>query len=174
MANIYLIRHGQSAYNTERRWAGHADPPLTDRGREQAKAACGKLKDMDFTAVTSSSLQRARETASIIAQYLHIELLPSIPDFNERHAGDISGLTSNEIDERFPGFLDGWRRGEIVEIPGGEPWNKFLNRVQSGLETLSNLPGRILIVVHEGVLRVAEYLAGKDQIKHDNLEGRWF
>ena len=102
MATIYLIRHGQSTYNNEKRWAGHADPPLTDLGREQAKKACEKFKEMDFTAITSSSLQRARETAEIISQQLNINLLDSIPDLNERHAGHISGLTSDEIDEKFP------------------------------------------------------------------------
>lgn len=173
MAKIYLIRHGQSTYNTERRWAGHADPPLTELGREQAKVACETFKDMGFSAATSSSLQRARETASIISNELHIDLLEPISELNERHAGQISGLTSDEIEQRFPGFLDKWRKGEIIDIPGGEEWESFHHRVQQGLDKLSVLPGRIVVVAHEGVLRTAEFQLGKKQQKHHNLEGIW-
>ena len=129
---------------------------------------------MDFAAITSSSLQRARETASIISHQLNIDLLDSIPDLNERHAGHISGLTSDEIDEKFPGFLDGWRKGDIVHIPGGEHWDNFTSRIQKGLDLLAEISGRVLVVAHAGVLRVAQHLKGEEQVKHDNLEGRWY
>lgn len=157
----------------QRRWAGHADPPLTEAGRKQAKDACGKFEEMGFSFATSSALQRARETASIISRHLNIGLLDPVPDLNERHAGRISGLTSDEIEEQFPEFLNNWRKGINIDIPGGEKLDDFVSRVQKGLTGLSSVSGRILVVVHEGVLKAAEYLSGEEQRKHDNLEGIW-
>lgn len=173
MADIYLVRHGQSTWNEEHRWAGQADPPLTDLGRLQAKEACPRLKEMDFKWVTSSDLSRARETASIIARELELELAPSVTALKERQSGEICGLTSHEIDIRFPGLLDRWRAGEIIEIPEGEAWSCFVERVFQGLCRLSSWPGPILVVSHEGVLRVVESLLGEKQIKHENLGGKW-
>ena len=89
MTDIYLVRHGQSTWNEEHRWAGQADPPLTDLGRLQAKMACSRLEEIGFRWVTSSDLIRARETASFIASELGIELAPPVSELKERHYGEI-------------------------------------------------------------------------------------
>jgi uncharacterized phosphatase len=174
MTEIYLVRHGQSTWNVEHRWAGgQADPPLTDLGRVQASKACSRLAEICFHLVTSSDLSRARETAAIIAGELGIELASPVPELNELHSGDISGLTSTEIDLRFPGLLDRWRAGQIIDIPGGEAWSVFTERVFQGLCSLSSWSGPILVVSHEGVLRAVEYLLGEKQVRHENLQGKW-
>ena len=173
MAEICLLRHGQSTWNAEGRWAGHEDPPLTDVGRQQAIDASSKLRKEGFTHATSSSLQRARETVSIISNKLYIELVESIAELNERRCGNLTGLTSQEIEIHFPGLLEKWRDGNIIEIPGGEAWNDFVSRVHRGLNKLSSLSGRILVVAHEGVLRTIEYKLGEKLRRHENLEGRW-
>jgi broad specificity phosphatase PhoE len=173
MTEIYLLRHGQSTWNAEHRWAGHSDPPLTDLGRRQAKEACSRLREMGFQSVTSSDLCRARETASIITEELGLYLNPPVPELKEIQSGDICGLTSQEIDLRFPGFLDEWRAGEIIEMPGGETWSDFVKRIKDGLSRLFSHGGPILVVSHEGVLRAVEHLLGEKQKKHENLEGRW-
>ena len=174
MALVYLIRHGQSTWNAERRWAGQADPPLSAAGRGETYGACRALADMDFDGVVSSSLSRARETAEIIASQLNLPLHQRLSDFNERHAGLVSGLTSGEIEVRFPEFLNEWRQGKISEIPGGESWDVFVERVIQGFGRFENFGAqRILLVTHEGVLRaVAEHLH-EPQCKHENLQGRW-
>ncbi len=173
MTEIYLVRHGQSTWNDEHRWAGQADPPLTDLGRRQAQKASSRLKEMGFRSVTSSDLRRARETAAIMASELGIDLAPPLPELKERQSGDICGLTSQEIGIRFPGLLDRWRAGQIIDIPGGEAWPNFLERVLQGLCSLSSWSGPILAVSHEGVLRAVEYHFGEKQIRHENLEGKW-
>ena len=174
MALVYLVRHGQSTWNVERRWAGHANPPLSTAGREQTLAACKTLADMKFDAVVSSSLLRARETAEIVAGQLTLPLHQPLPDFDERHAGMISGLTSSEIEVKFPKFLNEWRQGNISEIPGGESWDVFMKRVSQGFAHFKGFgTQRILLITHEGVLRaVASHLKEPDQ-KHENLQGRW-
>ncbi len=173
MTEIYVVRHGQSTWNSEHRWAGQADPPLSELGRLQAKEACSRLKGMVFDHVASSSLQRARETAVIISEALGLELAPAVSELNERGSGDFCGLTFGEIELRFPGLLDKWRAGEIIEIPGGEAWPDFVERVFHGLGTFSSRPGRLLVVCHDGVLRAVEYYFGEKQQRHVNLEGKW-
>lgn len=173
MHQIYLARHGQSTWNTERRWAGHADVPLTDEGREQARMASTALAEIGFERITSSSLQRARETASIIANELELPLLAPVENFNERHYGELSGLTSPEIEARWPDFMAKWRAGTPVEIPGGEPWQQFTQRVLEGITRLKAQDGATLVIAHMGVLRALETIVGKPRRRYENLEGFW-
>lgn len=80
---------------------------------------------MGFRAVTSSDLSRARKTAVIIASELDLEWAPLVSELKERHLGEICGLTSPEIDIRFPGLLDRWRAGQVIDVPAGEAWPIF-------------------------------------------------
>jgi len=173
MNSVYVARHGQSTWNKEGRWAGQADPPLTDFGRLQAKESCVSLGKFQFTCVSSSCLQRARETASIMANEMSIALLEPLPDLNERHYGEISGLTALEIEERHPELMREWRAGNPVEIPGGESWQEFVDRVFRGLRHLSTLKECILVIAHMGVLRAIEYSLGETKKRHGNLDGMW-
>src|SRR3989442_14475718 len=100
---VLLVRHGQSEWNAQGRWQGQADPPLSDLGRAQARAAARSLGSVD--AVYASDLQRAAETAVIIAEQLGIGPVILDADLRERDAGDWSGLTREEIHERYPGYL---------------------------------------------------------------------
>jgi broad specificity phosphatase PhoE len=173
MKRIYIARHGESIWNAERRWTGHGDPPLSDVGRAQAREACKALSGHRFDAVGSSSLVRALETASIIASSLGLPQLQPIRHFDERFAGTLIGMTSAEIEAHWPGFLDQWKSGVPVEIPGGESWHAFVDRVFVGLAQLETVPGRILIVSHMGVQRAIEHGLGKTLAWYDNLEGLW-
>jgi broad specificity phosphatase PhoE len=173
MHRIYLARHGQSTWNVERRWTGHADPPLSERGRAQASEACDRLRELRFDAVVSSTLVRAVETASIIATALGVKQLEPAPQFDERFAGPISGMTSAELEAHLPGFMDQWRAGVPAEIPGGEPWQDFVARAQHGLALLRGEPGRILVVSHMGVQRAIEQAGGRPLRWYGNLEGFW-
>jgi broad specificity phosphatase PhoE len=174
MALIYLVRHGESTWNVERRWAGHANPPLSAVGREQTFVACELLAGMGFDGIVSSSLLRARETAEIIATQLKLPLHNPLPNFDERHAGEISGLTSGEIEMKFPGLLGEWRQGNPIEIPGGELWALFTKRVLQGFAHFKDYDAkRILLISHEGVLRAVAYHLKEPHKKHGNLQGRW-
>lgn len=169
-----MMRHGESVWNIERRWAGSADPDLSLRGKQEACEACESLKALGFKCVTSSPLKRARSTALIISNALGIPMEDPVPELSERHAGAISGLTSPEIEARFPGLLDRWRACGTIEIPGGEPWGLFVTRVEKGILTLARIgESPVLVVVHEGVLRAINDLVNEPQRKNSNLEGRW-
>lgn len=99
---IAFIRHGQTDWNAAGRMQGTSDIPLNDTGRAQAREAAQTLADDGWDVIVSSPLQRARETASIIADGLGIELGRSYDSLVERHYGAGEGLTIDEIDARWP------------------------------------------------------------------------
>ena len=174
------MRHGQSEWNALGRWQGQADPPLSDLGRAQARAAAKSLGSLD--AVFASDLQRATETALIIAEQLGLGPVILDEDLRERHAGEWSGLTRDEIHERYPGYLPDDRHsafapdaGAPKRPPGWEPDEQLRERVLRALERIHEaLPdGDVLAVTHGGVIYVLEDHLGDGFHRLANGEGRW-
>ncbi len=156
MATIFLTRHGQTDWNAERRWQGHADPPLNERGREEAHALAESLVSHGIEAIYSSDLVRARETAEIVAARLG---LPVTLDarLREVDVGEWSGLTTPEIEQAYPDAMErrregmtGWTKGEEMEAMG--------RRVVEALLAIED--GRALVVTHGGPLRFTWATAG--------------
>jgi probable phosphoglycerate mutase len=168
MTRILLVRHGQSEWNALGRWQGQADPPLSDLGRQQAFSASRRLGTVD--AIVSSDLQRAMETAQIISGQLGVGPVVVEPLLRERDAGEWSGLTREEIDEQFPGYLDERRRP-----PGYEPDDVLLERT---LEALARVEaeyrgGEVLVVAHGGLVYALEKEHGHEFDRLPNLGARW-
>lgn len=171
---LLLVRHGQSIWNAERRWQGSADPPLSADGRAQALALADALRDENVDSVVSSDLIRARETAEIVMAELGLTDLLIEPRFRERDVGEVSGLTVEEIDERWPGLLDQWRAGTLLQMPGGEA--DITPRVTSALaELAARPPGRVVLVVtHGGVIGAIDRHYGIAYERIGNVTGRWY
>jgi probable phosphoglycerate mutase len=159
---IVLVRHGETDWNRENRFQGHADPPLNDAGRAQALKLAGELRDEAVAAAYTSPLRRARETAAIVADQLGIEPVPDNA-LMEVDVGSWSGLTRDEVEARFPeGYArwleygHGWDDGESYEELG--------ERVVSGLLgiALRHPYERVLAVTHGGPIRSA--LAAADGV----------
>lgn len=165
---VLLLRHGQSEWNALGRWQGHADPPLTALGRAQALAASRSIGAVD--AVVASDLQRARDTAAIVADQLGVGPVAVEVRLRERHAGEWTGLTRAEIDEQYPGFLDDGRRP-----PGWEAADTLAERVIAALHDIRQaVPGGdVLAVTHSGVIRAIELALGHDGGVLPNLGARW-
>lgn len=144
MTTILLARHGETDWNREGRWQGWADPPLNDTGRAQARELAEQLRGTPFDAVYSSDLQRARETAEILAEPHGVPVIVD-RDLREIDIGSWSGLTRAEIAERFP---DGVR-------PDGETHEQQAARVRGAVTRIArDHPGeRVLIVGHGGTIR---------------------
>src|SRR3982751_4310312 len=98
---VLLIRHGQSEGNAEQRFGGHTATPLSRRGRRQAEATARALADEKITAIYSSDLLRAVETADALAMALNLSVENS-GAFRERSVGVMEGLTFEEAAERYP------------------------------------------------------------------------
>jgi 2,3-bisphosphoglycerate-dependent phosphoglycerate mutase len=122
MPKLILIRHGQSLWNLEDRFTGWVDVPLTDTGREEARAAGKKLGGVQIDVAYTSALTRAQDTLKIILETLGANL-PVIRDqaLNERHYGDLQGLNKAQTAEKFgKEQVHIWRRSYDVPPPNGE------------------------------------------------------
>ena len=152
---IVLVRHGETDWNRDNRFQGHADPPLNDVGRTQARALAGELSSRPFAAGYTSPLRRAAETAAILGDALHLELR-SDASLMEVDVGSWSGLTRTDVEARFPlGYArwleygHGWDDGETYDELGA--------RVVSGLVRIGREHdgGDVLAVTHGGPIRSA-------------------
>jgi probable phosphoglycerate mutase len=157
----YLVRHGESVYNLERRVQGQEDIELSARGHEQAQLVAAWSRTLSDGAATigeiwSSPLRRARETAAVIAAALGLPLMVE-ERLCELHAGIFQGHLWADLETTFPEELSRWRSGdEHYAIPGGESRAQLAARGRSALETLAcrSTPGMI-VVAHGGVLTAA-------------------
>jgi broad specificity phosphatase PhoE len=153
MTTILLARHGETAWNAERRWQGHADEPLNDVGRAQARELGEELANVDLAAAYSSDLGRARETAEIAVAGRGIPVV-TMQALREVHVGDWSGLTHAEIEQRFPTAAQTWREGGRG-WNGGETYDEMGARVVEALRRIAEAhPGEtVLVVGHGGGIR---------------------
>lgn len=182
MTRLLLVRHGQSEWNAVGRWQGQADPPLTDLGRQQARLGARSLGGVD--AVVASDLQRATETAVLMAAELGVGPVLIEPALRERDAGEWSGLTRVEIDERYPGYLDEPRRSAFAPGPAGgrrrppgwEHDDDLLRRARAAVAQIALRvgPGDVLVITHGGLVYALEVHLGAPFERMANLEGRWF
>lgn len=170
-----LVRHGQSTWNAEHRWAGQSDPPLTDLGRQQAADLGRALIGVGISRVVASDLRRAHETAEIVATRLGTGEVEVVPGLRERWCGEWEGRTTEEIDASHPGLLARWRVGEVIDGIAGESHVDFDRRVGTALASLTPMPGaRTLIVAHAGVLRILSFRLGISLAEIANTSGIWF
>ncbi|HEU5211609.1 MAG TPA: histidine phosphatase family protein [Gaiellaceae bacterium] len=151
---ILLVRHGETDWNAARRIQGQTNSPLNDRGRAQANALADELAGEPITAVYSSDLDRARETAEILAGRLDLPVVVD-PALRERNFGSWEGKTVDELEARWPGAWARWRDGNEGE-GDVEDHLTLAARVRDAVHRLAAAhPGeRILVVAHGGAMRV--------------------
>jgi probable phosphoglycerate mutase len=151
---ILALRHGQTAWNAQRRIQGHADVPLDATGQWQAVQAARALVDEGITAIYSSDLQRARATAEPIAQGVGLQVQCDAT-LRERAFGDFEGLCHADIEQRYPEAARRWRQRDRDFGPGGgETLLDFYTRsVAAATRLAARHPGEAIVVVtHGGVL----------------------
>jgi probable phosphoglycerate mutase len=153
VTTILLARHGETDWNSERRWQGHADQPLNDAGRAQAHELAESLAGRGIDAIYSSDLVRAHETAHIVAVELD---LPVEVDsgLREVDVGDWAGRVHSEIERIDPEGFRRWRAGG-KGWSGGESYEQMGERVvASVLRIAGRHPGEtLLMVTHGGSIR---------------------
>ncbi len=167
MTTIYLARHGESDWNVERRWQGHADRPLTDRGRGQAQDLAARLAGVDLDAVYSSDLRRAWETAEAVASAKGLDVI-RLPELREVDVGSWSGLTRDECEARFPEAFARWHAGGSG-WDDGESYEEMGERIVGAIGRLAaeHQGGAILVVSHGGPIRaVHAHALGVDIATH--------
>lgn len=154
---LTLIRHGETAWNAERRIQGHRDIPLNARGLAQADTLGRFLANERFDAMYSSDLQRAVQTAQPIVRNRTPAMLLE-PRLRERHLGVLEGLTRDEAIQHHPGAwqIFSTRQPDGV-LPEGERLADFFARVVTVLHEFAarHAGQRVLLVTHGGVLDAA-------------------
>lgn len=157
-----LVRHGVTPWNRARRFQGHTDIGLDDEGHEQARRTGLRLRELPLTAVYSSDLARALETAAPIAQAQGLAVTRE-PELRERFYGSFEGRTHDELLRDHAELFERWRaRDPDFELPqGGESLRAFAARVELVLRRIAAAhPGAsVAVVTHGGVLDCAYRLA---------------
>jgi alpha-ribazole phosphatase len=155
--DLWLVRHGETAWNRERRFQGARDVELSARGREQAAALARALSGHRFAAVYTSPLGRTRETAAACGEVLG--LVPTeAPDLREVGLGDWEGMTVDAVVERDRDRYWRWLTTPAESPPpGGEPMEGFQRRVTRALHGLAarHREDAVLAVTHGGAIAVA-------------------
>ena len=153
---IYLIRHGQTDWNLDRKLQGQTDIPLNDNGREQAEDAAKEISKLKIDRIISSDLLRAKETAEIINKKIGKEI-----SFDKRlrevNFGDYERKLIETIkDEDWDVF------NQNPEKKNGESRKHVYERVKSFLQEI-NEEENVLVVTHGGALRMMLYYAGNKE-----------
>ena len=153
MTTILLARHGESDWNRTKRWQGFADRPLTELGRRQASELGERLEDTELDAIYSSDLQRARETAEVVARMKSLTV-ETTPDLREVDVGSWSGLTRAEAEARYPEAYARWLQG-AEGWDDGETYDQLGERVVRAIQRIAKDHDgqRVLIVAHGGTIR---------------------
>jgi broad specificity phosphatase PhoE len=167
---VLLLRHAATSWNDHIRRQGWADQPLTPAGRRPA-AKWAKFAPTEFSVVCSSDLERARDTAQIIAAALGLAVVHELSALREQDQGEWTGMTKDEIKLRWPERMRERPRRPV----GGEPPEAVISRVQLALKRLAAAhPGRrVLAVTHSEVIRTLERALPVPTPPVPHLEGRW-
>jgi len=157
---LLVARHGETDWNLERRWQGHAESDLSAKGREQAKTLGEQLRPRGIAAIYSSDLRRARDTAGIVGDELGLPVRVE-QALREVDVGEWSGLTTDEIEARYPEGVarrrsggTGWEQGESVDAMSA--------RIAAALVelALAHEGQTVLVVTHGGPIREVRRAAG--------------
>lgn len=154
MEKLFIVRHGATIWNEQRRYISWTDLNLSLLGNKQAKKIAKRLFGLPVEVIFTSPLKRCQETAEIIANQFKLE--PIISDeLAEVDFGQWEGLTYKEIKEQFGDLIDRWLDDAgSVTIPGGEDWPKFLQRVAAFLSSAGSRPEKVgVAVTHGGVIK---------------------
>jgi broad specificity phosphatase PhoE len=153
VTTILLARHGESDWNRTKRWQGFADRPLTELGRRQATELAERLEETELDAVYSSDLQRAKETAEIVARSKRLPV-HTVRDLREVDVGSWSGLTRAEAEARYPEAYARWLQGG-EGWDDGETYDQLGERVVRAVQRIAKQHDRqrVLIVAHGGTIR---------------------
>ena len=161
MQHLYLMRHGQSEANAHHIIAGSHDSPLSDIGRKQAAYAGDTAKQyLHFDLIVSSPMDRALETAQIIAERIDYdpERILTIESLRERHLGDVEGKDYAHAPQHNGNYED------AENVPGVEPIDDLLDRMHDVLNQLQARPEQnILVVAHNGCGRMLKVALRRGQ-----------
>ena len=153
MTSIYLVRHGQTAWNKEEIFRGRTDIPLDETGLKQAELVGQYFKGMEIQAIYSSSLSRAWQTAQKVAQFHDLKVQP-LQGIIDMSFGNWEGRPHQEIRESDKETYRQWvETPHLVRLPGGESLDDVRKRAMAAIEeVIRNHPEKTLVLVSHRVI----------------------
>ncbi len=158
MTELLLVRHGQTDSNLHGRWQGWDEIPLNQQGEWEAALIAQRLAQTKeaLAALYASPLQRAWQTAERIGEALNLSPVPH-DGLKEMNFGQISGITLDELQQRFPDLHRRWtdKMDLTFTFPGGEQRAQFFQRVGEAMEGIveCHLDQKVVVVAHGGSIR---------------------
>ncbi len=156
MTRLIIIRHGETIWNSEFRFQGHSDIPLNEQGRVQAGKLAKRLESEKIDQIYASDLNRAVETAEIIAN-CHNKPVQKLDLLRETKFGAWEGLNFSEIQKKYPDVWEKWRDNpRDTIIPEGEALEEVAQRVMQGIKQIvaKHHDETIAVVTHGGAIRL--------------------
>ena len=169
---IILVRHGETMANKTQLVLGTSDVPLTELGRDQAKAAAQKISLMEPspTILFSSPYQRAKETAGYISNVIGLNPI-FIDGLKEMNSGEMEGIKASEMDDKYPEYMKNWRRDHsTARPPGGETLEEVHSRAWKSILNIFNEYDESLVVVVAHLFPIQGILCNVLGIKSNNFE----
>jgi len=166
---LILVRHGETRWNHENRVVGHTQIGLNINGRQQAARLTGALKDERVSAIYSSTLRRARETAAAIARGHGLGVVTD-DALKEVDAGELEGLTFEEVMKRYDDFLQEWMKDNpSLRMPGGESMIELQQRAWPAVERIvgEHPDGVVILVSHS--LAILSIISGALGMRPSNF-----
>ena len=155
---LALVRHGATAWTLTGRYQGRADPPLCAQGFTEAASLAASLGNHAIGRIVTSPLQRARQTAALLAAAARLPSPRIDDDLSEIDYGAWEGLTQPEVKASWPGLLRAWKHTpEAVRFPGGESLEELRQRVRAALAAWQPATGAhaVLLVTHATWIKLA-------------------
>jgi broad specificity phosphatase PhoE len=157
MTNLVLVRHSETIWHAENRYAGSSDIALTPRGYEQAEVLASWARTAGLDAIWVSSLSRTQETAALAARVTG--LTPHVDErLHELDFGKGEGRTASEMEQLFPEAMAAFHADPVAHhLPGGEDPHIAAERAIACFKdiTLAHPDGRVLVVTHTTLIRLA-------------------
>ncbi|MEK6712016.1 MAG: histidine phosphatase family protein [Nitrospinota bacterium] len=155
---LYLLRHGETDWNAQRRIQGVSDTALNATGLAQARALAGPLRGRSIAAFYSSPLRRARQTAEVLAGELGLGVRLE-PRLSELDQGKLEGLRIDQVEAQYNGFMEEWRsRPAGLRMPGGETLAELQERAWAAVEDLRSAHPRETIAAVSHNLAISAVL----------------
>lgn len=176
MNTYYLVRHGQTVWNTLGKTQGHGNSPLTELGERQASELAEALKNYPIDMIYCSDLGRAVQTAEIVGSKLNIEVEPTNL-LREMGFGIWEGMPMKKIEKMYPDTFRMWREEpDKAHIPKGEALSMVKDRTEELIKMLNDKYDNrhILLVSHSVTVRVMlldfleSHVRNLYRIKQDN------
>jgi probable phosphoglycerate mutase len=157
---LLFARHGQTAENAGGKILGRRDPPLSAQGREQAAHLAERALSAGVVAIWTSPLQRARQTAAVVAEAIGVEPVV-LEDLIESDRGSWEGQSVAHLAEVSPELHAAFEAADRdFAFPGGESLSDQVDRTRRALGTVADGPAPALVVAHVGTIRAAMLALG--------------